>query len=132
MTFVDTNILLDLFTADAQWSAWSQGQLEGLAAEGPLIINDIVYAEVSIRFAGVNEVDDAIRRAGLLLKPMTRQALYNAGKAFRRYRAAGGSRTGVLPDFFIGAHAEAAGLRLLTRDVGRYRTYFPSVDLVAP
>lgn len=132
MTFVDTNILLDLFTADAQWSAWSQGQLEWLAAEGPLIINDIVYAEVSIRFAGVNEVDDAIRRAGLLLKPMTRQALYNAGKAFRRYRAAGGSRTGVLPDFFIGAHAEAAGLRLLTRDVGRYRTYFPSLDLVAP
>lgn len=132
MTFVDTNILLDLFTADAQWSAWSQGQLERLAAEGPLIINDIVYAEVSIRFASVGEVDDAIRRAGLLLKPMTRSALYSAGKAFRRYRVAGGGRTGVLPDLFIGAHAEAAGLRLLTRDAQRYRTYFPSVELIAP
>lgn len=132
MTFVDTNILLDLFTADPQWGAWSQAQLERLAAEGPLIINDVVYAEVSIRFESVEEVDDAIRRAGLLLESISRQALYNAGKAFRRYRAAGGARTGVLPDFFIGAHAEAAGLRLLTRDARRYRSYFPSVELIAP
>jgi predicted nucleic acid-binding protein len=132
VTFVDTNILLDLFTADRQWGAWSQAQLERLAAEGPLIINDVVYAEVSIRFESVEEVDDAIRRAGLLLESISRQALYNAGKAFRRYRAAGGARTGVLPDFFIGAHAEAAGLRLLTRDARRYRSYFPSVELIAP
>lgn len=132
MTFVDTNILLDLFTADPQWGAWSQAQLERLAAEGPLIINDVVYAEVSTRFESVEEVDDAIRRAGLLLESISRQALYNAGKAFRRYRAAGGARTGVLPDFFIGAHAEAAGLRLLTRDARRYRSYFPSVELIAP
>lgn len=124
MTFVDSNILLDLFTADARWSAWSQGQLERLAAEGSLVVNDIVYAEVSVRFASVEAVEDAIRRAELSVEPIPRQALYNAGKAFRRYRAAGGSRTGVLPDFFIGAHAEAAGLRLLTRDASRYRTYF--------
>ena len=132
MTFVDTNILLDLFTADPQWGAWSQAQLERLAAEGPLIINDVVYAEVSTRFESVEEVDDAIRRAGLLLESISRQALYNAGKAFRRYRAAGGARTGVLPDFFIGAHAAVADLALVTRDVGRYRTYFPTVELVTP
>jgi predicted nucleic acid-binding protein len=132
VTFVDSNILLDLFTADPQWGAWSQARLEELAARGPLVINDIVYAEISTRFASSDDVDAAIQRAGLLLKPIPRQALFHAGKAFRRYRAAGGHRTGVLPGFFIGAHAEAARLRLLTRDARRYRTYFPAVELIAP
>lgn len=132
MVLVDSNVLLDLFTDDPEWSPWSIARIEELSAEAPLIINDIVYAEVSIRFGSIDEVDGAIRQAGLQLNSMPRQALFHAGKVFRRYRAAGGHRTGVLPDFFIGAHAEVAGLRLLTRDVRRYKTYFPSVELIAP
>ncbi len=132
MVLVDSNVLLDLFTGDPEWSPWSIARIEELSAEAPLVINDIVYAEVSIRFGSVGEVDDAIRQAGLQMNAIPRQALFHAGKVFRRYRAAGGNRTGVLPDFFIGAHAETKGLRLLTRDVRRYRTYFPSVELIAP
>ena len=132
MVLVDSNVLLDLFTDDPEWSPWSIARIEELSTEAPLVINDIVYAEVSIRFDSIDEVDGAIRQAGLQLSSMPRQALFHAGKVFRRYRAAGGNRTGVLPDFFIGAHAETKGLRLLTRDVRRYRTYFPSVELIAP
>ena len=132
MILVDSNVLLDLFTDDPEWSPWSIARIEELSAEAPLIINDIVYAEVSIRFGSIDEVDSAIRQAGLQLNSIPRQALFHAGKVFKRYRAAGGNRTGVLPDFFIGAHAETESLRLLTRDVRRYRTYFPSVELIAP
>ena len=132
MTLVDTNVLLDVVTDDPVWAEWSIRQLDAAAFQGPVIINDVVYAELSVRFHRIEDLDAALNEAGIMLAPMPRQALFLAGKVFQRYRAAGGNRTGVLPDFFIGAHAAIAGLPLLTRDVQRYRTYFPSLELIAP
>ncbi|WP_336810722.1 type II toxin-antitoxin system VapC family toxin [Bosea sp. MMO-172] len=131
-TLVDSNIFFDLITSDPKWGAWSASQLRAAMATGALFVNDVIYAELSIRFDDVETLDAMLSDFGVIVDAMSRQALFAAGKAFRRYRAAGGLRTGVLPDFFIGAHAEVAGLRLLTRDVRRYRTYFPSVELIAP
>lgn len=132
MTLIDTNVLLDLFTDDPNWSAWSAAQLDRLALVGPLLVNDIVYAELSASFATPDEVDEALARIDVELTPTPRSALFLAGKAYGRYRSAGGTRTGVLADFFIGAHAAVAKLPLLTRDARRYRTYFPTVDLITP
>lgn len=132
MTLVDTNVLLDLVTNDAEWADWSQRQLEAAAVRGPLQINDVVYAELSVGFQRIEELDAVLAAAQIEMAPIPREALFLAGKVFQRYRAGGGSRTGVLPDFFIGAHAAVAGLPLLTRDVRRYRTYFPTLSLVAP
>ena len=132
MTLVDTNILLDLATADPDWSDWSIRQLERASSHGPLIVNDITYAELSVRFDKIEAVDHFLQTGGFDLHPTPRPALFLAGKIFRAYRERGGPRTGVLPDFLIGAHAAVAGLPLLTRDIGRYRTYFPTVDLIAP
>jgi predicted nucleic acid-binding protein len=97
-----------------------------------LLANDVVFAEVSIGFLRMEDAEEVFTRAEAALAPMPRRALFRAGKAFHEYRRRGGTRTGVLPDFFIGAHAEAAGLRLLTRDGSRYRSYFPDVALIAP
>ena len=132
MTLIDTNVLLDLFTDDPQWSAWSAAQLDRLALTGPLLVNDIVYAELSVSFATPDDVDEALVRTGITLTPTPRGALFLAGKAYRRYRSQGGTRTGVLSDFFIGGHAAAARLPLLTRDPRRYRSYFPTVILISP
>lgn len=132
MVLVDANVLLDLVTAPNAWSDWSAGQLRRAAAAGPLLANDIVFAEVSIGFLRVEEVEGVFAKARVALAPMPRPVLFRAGKAFQEYRRRGGTKTGVLPDFFIGAHAEVAGLRLLTRDGGRYRSYFPGVALIAP
>jgi predicted nucleic acid-binding protein len=132
VTFIDTNVLLDLVTADTTWADWSQRQLEAAAVRGPLLINDVVYAELSIGFARVEEVDAALSEARIEMEAIPRDALFLAGKIFRQYRARGGSRTGVLPDFFIGAHAAVAGVPLLTRDARRYRTYLPALTLIAP
>jgi predicted nucleic acid-binding protein len=132
VTLVDTNVLLDLVTNDAEWADWSQRQLEAAAVRGPLQINDVVYAELSVGFQRIEELDAVLAAAQIEMAPIPREALFLAGKVFQRYRAGGGSRTGVLPDFFIGAHAAVAGLPLLTRDVRRYRTYFPTLSLVAP
>jgi predicted nucleic acid-binding protein len=132
VTLVDTNVLLDVFTNDPQWVDWSIRQLDLAALKGPLFINDIVYAELSVRFDAIEALDTVLNEAGLILTPTPRPALFLAAKAFKRYRAAGGARSNVLPDFFIGAHAAVAGLSLLTRDPKRYRTYFPKVDLMAP
>lgn len=132
MTLVDTNVLLDLVTDDPVWAEWSIRQLDAASVKGPLAINDVVYAELSVRFERIETLDDMLEEAGITLAPMPRPALFLAGKVFQRYRAAGGVRNGVLPDFFIGAHAAVAGLALLTRDVQRYRTYFPSLGLIAP
>ena len=132
MILVDSNVLLDLVTDDPDWSDWSIAQLEAAALSGPVLINDVVYAEISIRYQRIEEVDDLLAQAGIGLAAMPRAALFLAGKVFRQYRRHGGRRTGVLPDFFIGAHASTADWRLLTRDVGRYRTYFPRLDLIAP
>ncbi|CAH1696781.1 PINc domain-containing protein [Hyphomicrobiales bacterium] len=132
MTLVDTNILLDLVTNDRDWADWSIEQLETAALVGPLIINDVVYAELSVRYDRIEGLDTFIETAGLELIPIPRAALFLAAKVFTQYRKAGGSRTGVLPDFFIGAHAAVQGLPLLTRDLERYRTYFPTVELISP
>ena len=132
MTLIDTNVLLDLVTNDPVWADWSIRQLDGAAIRGPLIINDVVYAELSVGFERIEDLDDLLDEAGIAMDEIPREALFLAGKAFRRYRTAGGARSGVLPDFFIRAHAAVLGLPLLTRDAKRYRSYFPSVVLMAP
>lgn len=103
MTLVDTNVLLDLVTDDPVWAAWSIRQLDAASVKGPLIINDVVYAELSVRFERIEELDGVLDEAGITLSPMPRPALFLAGRVFRRYRAAGGIRNGVLPDFFSSA-----------------------------
>ena len=132
MTLIDTNILLDLFTDDPVWAEWSIRQLDAAAVKGPLTINSVVYAELSVRFGRIEDLDAVLDEAAISMLDIPRSALFLAGKVFQQYRAAGGSRSGVLPDFFIGAHAAVVGMPLLTRDVQRYRSYFPSVTLLAP
>ncbi len=132
MTLVDSNVLLDVVTDGEAWADWSQEQLEQAASSGPLVINDVIYAEVSTRFATVQAVDTMLRELNIDLEAIPRNALFLAGKAYLRYRSAGGLRTGVLADFFIGAHAAVERLPLLTRDARRYRTYFPTIDLITP
>lgn len=132
MTLVDTNVLLDLVTENPAWADWSQRQLEAAAVRGPILINDVVYAELSVGFLRMEEVEETLAIAQVETAPIPREALFLAGKLFQRYRAGGGTRTGVLPDFFIGAHAAVARLPLLTRDVRRYRSHFPTVTLIAP
>jgi len=129
---VDTNVLLDLVTDDPVWANWSIRQLDAGAIKGPLAINGVVFAELSVRFERIEDLDEVLEESGITLEEIPRAALFLAGKVFQRYRAAGGVRNGVLPDFFIGAHAAVAGLPLLTRDVQRYRTYFPTITLIAP
>jgi predicted nucleic acid-binding protein len=99
---------------------------------GPLLINDVIYAETSVGFRNAGDFDAALAEVGVAVTPIPRLALFLAGKAFTQYRRAGGTRTGVLPDFFIGAHAMVEGLPLLTRDARRYRHYFPAVVLISP
>jgi predicted nucleic acid-binding protein len=132
VTLLDSNVLLDVFTKTPIWWEWSLMQLEEAALHGPLLINDVIFAETSVRFDSLDTFDAALAPMGVTIVPMPRKALFLAGKAFARYRAAGGTRAGVLPDFFIGAHAEIEGLPLLTRDADRYRHYFPTVTLIAP
>lgn len=132
MTLVDSNVLIDLFTDGEVWADWSEQQLERASSQGPLLINDVVYAEVSSRFETVASLNFELAALGVEVAPIPRPALFLAGKIFVKYRAAGGLRSGVLPDFFIGAHAAVAGLPLLTRDVRRYRNYFPTLDIIAP
>lgn len=132
MTLVDSNVLLDLATDDAVWASWSLAALQDASLRGDLIINDVVYAEISTRYGRIEDVDAFVAAAGLRHVAIPRAALFLAAKAFARYRSAGGQRGGVLPDFFIGAHAAVLDHVLLTRDVGRYRTYFPTVRLMAP
>jgi predicted nucleic acid-binding protein len=132
VTFVDTNVLLDLATNNPAWADWSVAQLEAASLAGPLLINDIVYAELAVRYQRIEDLDAFVEDAGLQLAPMPRAALFLAGKVFTQYRRAGGSRTGVLPDFLIGAHAAVQQLSLLTRDTGRYQTYFPTLKLITP
>ncbi len=132
MTLVDTNILLDVVTDDPDWADWSIEQLETAALRGPLLINDIVYGELAVRYERIERLETFLSEAGLDMVAMPRSALFLAGKVFQKYRKAGGSRSGVLPDFFIGAHAAVDRLDLLTRDTARYRTYFPTVTLIAP
>jgi predicted nucleic acid-binding protein len=132
MTLVDSNVILDVVTDGEVWADWSQEQLEQAASAGPLIINNVIYAEISTRYSTVEDVDAMLRNLDIGVATIPRTALFLAGKAYLRYRAIGGVRTGVLSDFFIGAHAAVEQRPLLTRDAGRYRTYFPTVELIAP
>lgn len=132
MTLVDSNILLDVITEGQAWADWSEHQLAVAALNGPLVINDVIYAEISARFRAFEILDAHLRDNEIDVMVMPRAALFLAGKVYLRYRASGGARTGVLSDFFIGAHAAVERLPLLTRDVRRYRTYFPTIELIAP
>jgi len=132
MTLVDTNVLLDLATNDVTCANWSIRQLDAAALKGPLAINDVVYAELSVRFTEIEALESTLDDASVVMERIPRPALFLAGKAFQRYRAWGGRRSGVLPDFFIGAHAAVMQIPLLTRDAQRYRSYFPTIDLVTP
>jgi predicted nucleic acid-binding protein len=131
-TLVDSNVLLDVLTENEVWLEWSSGELARAADEGPLFINAVIYAEVSVRFSRIEDLDDALPGADYERLALPWEAAFLAGKAFLNYRRNRGTRTSTLPDFFIGAHAAVARLQLLTRDPSRYRTYFPTVALATP
>jgi len=131
-TLVDSNVILDVLTEDARWYAWSSTALAQCANEGPLYINPIIYAEVSIGVATIEEMEEVLPSESFPRLPIPLEAAFLAGKAFLRYRKRKGTKVTPLPDFFIGAHAAVAGLQLLTRDSRRYRTYFPSIEIIAP
>lgn len=132
MVFVDSNVLLDVLTEDSQWFVWSSNALARCADNSALIINPIVYAEVSIRFKAIEDLEDALPKSMFERRDMPWEAAFLAGKCFLKYRRAGGRKTTPLPDFFIGAHAAIEKLDLLTRNPSRYRTYFPTVKLITP
>jgi len=129
---VDSNVLLDVMTEDEEWFGWSSSTLEACAAESVLAINPVIYAEVSIRFERIEDLEAALPRGLIERLPIPWEAAFLAGKCFLRYRRRGGRRRSTLPDFFIGAHAAVAGMPLITRDASRYRTYFPTLDVIAP
>lgn len=131
MILVDANVLLDILTEDPVWYEWSAQKLELAINEGTAI-NSVIYAEVAAGFRNQEELDAALDLSDLQRLPLPYDAAFRAGHAFVEYRRNGGSRRSPLPDFFIGAHAEAEGLTLLTRDTVRYRTYFPKLRLIAP
>jgi predicted nucleic acid-binding protein len=130
VVLVDTNVLLDVVQDDPDWAEWSQQQLEAASLRGPLVINAVIFAELSMAYERIEDLDRVVRQAGLKELAVPREALFLAGKAFLQYRRRRGGKSGVLPDFFIGAHAAVAGIPILTRDVRRYRTYFPTVEIL--
>ncbi len=132
MTLVDANILIDLFTDDPTWAEWSGRELVRSSGKGIVGINPVIYAEASIAFSSRARFDEALRPLALAQWELPYAAGFAAGKAFLAYRREGGERRSPLPHFYIGAHAEVGGLRLLTRDPRRYRKYFPAVTLVSP
>lgn len=132
MILVDSNILLDIITNDPAWYDWSLVQLDGASLLGPLCINDVVYAEISVRYDRIEDLDAMLGETGIDIMPIPRAALFLAAKVFAQYRKSGGTRSGVLPDFFIGAHAAVSSLTLLTRDTKRFQTYFKSLTLISP
>jgi predicted nucleic acid-binding protein len=129
---VDTNVILDIVTNDPVWKPWSLGQLNGLAINNQLAINDVIFAELAPGFDRFEQVDALVDDMGLVARPLTRAALFLAGKVHQRHRQRAGAKVGVLPDFFIGAQAATEDLKLLTRDARRYRAYFPTVELITP
>ena len=129
---VDSNVLLDVGLDDAVWGGWSRETLQRLADEAILVINPVVYGEVSVGYPSIEELDAALPVDLLRRDAIPYEAAFLAGKAFLGYRRRGGARRTPLPDFYIGAHAAVAGFRLLTRDARRYRTYFPKLELIAP
>lgn len=129
---IDANVLLDIATADATWMAWSQEQLRAAAERGVLYINPIIYAELAPAFASAEDLDRWLDPAVFVRAALPYEAGWLAAQAFVKYRKGGGVRSAPLPDFYIGAHAEVEKLTLITRDAARYRTYFPSVSVIAP
>jgi predicted nucleic acid-binding protein len=132
MILVDTNVLLDVLEEDSQWATWSQNQLDAASATDTLAINPIIYSELSMAFARIEELETVIADAALTVEAIPREALFLAGKAFLRYRRSRGTKRNVLPDFYIGAHAAVMQWRILTRDKSRYQTYYPTVTLLTP
>lgn len=129
---IDSNVLLDIFEDDPVWYMWSRTTLNTYAATHRLCINAVIYSEVSVGFQSFSELDVILHQTGVKLLQLPREALFDAGKVFLQYRKRGGARTSTLPDFFIGAHAAAEGLPLITRDTKRYQTYYPKLELVSP
>jgi predicted nucleic acid-binding protein len=132
MVLVDTNVLLDVLQNDPKWAEWSQGELEAASLTDSLAINAVIYSELSIAFERIEELESVLSESSLSVEPIPREALFLAGKAFLNYRRNRGTRSGVLPDFYIGAHAAVRGYAILTRDVRRYSSYFPTVRIIAP
>jgi predicted nucleic acid-binding protein len=129
---VDSNVLLDVMTEDDRWLAWSAGAIERAADSSRLVINPVIYAEVSVRYSRIEELDVVLSKAMFDREGIPYEAAFLAGKSFLAYRRRGGTKQSPLPDFFIGAHAAVAGYRLMTRDAARYRTYYPKLSLIAP
>jgi len=132
LLLVDTNVVLDVVQNDPVWAQWSQAQLDAASLRSALLINPIIYAELSIAYRRIEELEQMLSKGGFRVEQIPREALFLAGKAFMRYREQGGAKGGVLPHFFIGAHAAVAGIPLLTRDARRYRSYFPKLELLSP
>jgi predicted nucleic acid-binding protein len=129
---IDSCVVTDLADPDGAWFEWSTSTLEKLDRDNTLVINPIIYAECSVGFERIEEVEALFEHLGFAMRPLPREALFLAGKAFLQYRRRQGRKGNVLPDFFIGAHAAVAGYRLISRDKGRFSTYFPSVNLILP
>lgn len=132
MLLVDTNILIDVLEDDPDWADWSIGQLRSQSQVHKLIINPVIYAELSLTFSTVEALEKTVFGMELEFVEMPRPALFLAGKAFSQYRRKQGTKSNVLADFFIGAHAAVVGCAILTRDAQRYRSYFPSVPVITP
>ncbi len=131
-TLVDTNVLFDYLSEDSEWFDWSATMIADAAENGTLAINPIIYAEISVRYERMDDLESALPAEYFIRAPLPWDAAFLAAKAFERYRRRGGVKTMALPDFFIGAHAAVTGMSLLTGDARRYRTYFPKLRIIAP
>lgn len=129
---VDSNIILDLFLDDPKWAEWSETNLENCASNSTLCINPVIYTEISIGFTRIEYLDKALSQASFEILDIPKEALFLAGKAFLTYRKRGGTKRSPLPDFYIGAQATVLNLDLITRDISRYKSYFPTVKLISP
>jgi hypothetical protein len=129
---VDSNVLLDVMTEDTRWFPWSSAALAAAADVDRVIINAMIYGEVSVRFSRIEDLEDALYQSSVEREAIPYEAAFLAGKVYVAYRRHGGVKRSPLPDFYIGAHAAVAGYRLLTRDTGRYRSYFPNLSIIAP
>lgn len=131
-TLIDSCVLLDVINGDEDWAEWSAARIAAAVDEGRAVINPLIYAEVSVGYRTVEELEELLPSDGYEREPLPYMAGFAAGKAFLSYRRSGGLKRSPMPDFYIGAHAAVAGYRLLTRDVNRYRSYFPTIDIIAP
>ena len=129
---VDSNIILDIFTEDPQWYSWSSQKLAYYVEHTSLIINPIIYAEISMRFTHIEALEKSLPSDYFVYQPLPREAVFLAAKVFLEYKKKGGHKHFILPDFFIGAHALVGNMALLTRNMSRYRTYFPALPLISP